>query len=287
MCYGLPSIKEAMLRSPGQYRFLVHTDSVDLLTPYFTGMNVEFLNVPDGSDNHHKMGNCHREAFDWADVGEYVIPMTADLVFSRECFAAASKRFADGKKLIVCAASRCLLRGEEPPIGASSKELLSWTVDNSHPSIRELYWGTGRSGVPWSIYFKTAHGIVLRGLHLHPFAVVKHEGLNYHGVNIDESLASEFSTDEIHVVTDKNELALAELSPPDRLFQIYHRPMNEKSVFKWALDHTNRRHHWLFGHRIVIQGTDKGTSDLAPCQYILDKLSYARVFCYGKEAVAA
>lgn len=124
----------------------------------------------------------------------------------------------------------------------------------------------------------------MRGLHLHPFAVVNRSGLNFIGVNVDETLAEEFSTDEIHVVVSKDELALAELSPPDRLFVLYDSPIDEKRVFKWGVEHSNRRHHWFFSHRIVIQGTDKGISDIAPCQGILDKLRHSRVFCYGREA---
>jgi len=282
--YGLPSIKAAMAQHPADYSFLVHTDSLDELVPHFEGLRAVFRVVPDGEDGFHKLGNCHRDAFEYAEIGEYVIPLTADLVLSRECFAAVSSRFASGKKLIACAATRCLLRDWEPPIGERASILLDWTMANRHPAIRELFWGTGTSGCPWSLYFKTDNGIIMRGLHLHPFAVVNRSGLNFIGVNVDETLAEEFSTDEIHVVVSKDELALAELSPPDRLFVLYDSPIDEKRVFKWGVEHSNRRHHWFFSHRIVIQGTDKGISDIAPCQGILDKLRHSRVFCYGREA---
>jgi len=282
--YGLPSIKAAMAQHPAGYSFLVHTDSLDELVPHFEGLRATFRVVPDGEDGFHKLGNCHRDAFEYAEIGEYVIPLTADLVLSRECFAAVSSRFASGKKLIACAATRCLLRDWEPPIGERASILLDWTMANRHPAIRELFWGTGTSGCPWSLYFKTDNGIIMRGLHLHPFAVVNRSGLNFIGVNVDETLAEEFSTDEIHVVVSKDELALAELSPPDRLFVLYDSPIDEKRVFKWGVEHSNRRHHWFFSHRIVIQGTDKGISDIAPCQGILDKLRHSRVFCYGREA---
>jgi len=275
-----------MQQFPGRYRFLVHTDRRDLLAADFAGLDVTFKPVLGGSDNHHKMGNCHRDAFVCAELGEYVLPLTADIVLSKECFAAAAQRFEEGKRLIVCAATRCLVRGSEPPIGVDARQLLDWTMSNAHPSVRELFWGTGRSGVPWSLYFKTEHGTVLRGMHLHPFAVVKHAGLSYSGVNIDETLAMEFSTADIHVVVSPDEMALAEISPPDRLFVLFGR-LDEKSVFKWALGHTNEWHHWLFKHRIVIQGTDQGTTDIAPCRVILDKLHYARFFCYGKDGKVA
>jgi len=281
--YGLPSLKAAMSHSPGEYRFLVHTDAPEILTPHFEGLSAEFRVVPESKDDHHALGNCHRAAIEYATPGDYVVPGTGDIVYSREVFSSMSKRFAEGKKLIICAASRCLLQDWEPPIGATAEKLLDWTMANRHPTIRELFWGTGTSGCPWCLYFKTDHGIILRGLHLHPLGVVKRAGLKFHGVNVDETLASEFSRDDIHVVTAKEELALAELSPPDRLFALYNTPIDVKRVFKWAVEHSNRRHHWLFSHRIVIQGTDKGISDIAPCNHILEKLKFTRIFCYGTE----
>lgn len=281
--YALPSIKAAMGHAHATFRFLVHTDDATQLAPDFEGLRVEFRPPPTGADNFHRLGNCHREVLQEAGVGEYVALLNADIVLSRECFAAATRKFYKGKKLIICAATRTLLGDVPPPIDAPARQLLDWTMAYAHPCIKELFWGVGRCREAWSLYFQTEHGIVLRGLHLHPLAVVKHEGLGFTGVNIDETLAKEFNTDEIHVVTAADELALAELSPPERLFPL-DKIIDRSVIFNWATIHCNDQHRWFFSHRIVIQGTDKGSTDIEPCNDVLNKFEWQRA--YEKSKIA-
>ncbi len=51
---------------------------------------------------------ANREALELAEPGEAVAFINADMVCSREIFAASERRFAEGKRLIMMAASRTL-----------------------------------------------------------------------------------------------------------------------------------------------------------------------------------
>jgi hypothetical protein len=201
---------------------------------------------------------------------------------NREVFAASEARFKQGKNLIVCAATRCLLKPPNtPPIGASAKDLLAWTIGIFHPSVAECVWGTGRTLIPWAIYFRSEQGIVIRGFHLHPLAFPKYKGLTFEGTSLDEHLIEMFTEEQTHVVTTPDELALAELSPSERVFRTTPEPFTEKTAFVWAQHRARPRHRWLFTHRIVISGTGENMQDIEPCETILKKLSYTSTEFYN------
>jgi hypothetical protein len=68
-------------------------------------------------------------------------------------------------------------------------------------------------------------------------------------------MVNSYTRDEVHVVTDPSEMALAEVSPADRVFPTQRVPMSERSVADWAARHAIDRHRWFFrDNPIVIQG---------------------------------
>jgi hypothetical protein len=82
-----------------------------------------------------------------------------------------------------------------------------------------------------------------------------------------------YSPDEVHVVTDPDEAALVESTPPERRDYLLPRPMTEEDVARWAKRRTLDIHRWFFSHRIVIQGDGKDVGDVVACDRILDLLS--------------
>src|SRR5258707_15162798 len=154
--YALPALRAALAYSNTDYRLIIHTNEADLLKPHIGDLSVAFKPIikkkqkvdcvgptKDVTD-HVYYGNCHREVIDLARPGECVMLMNADIVVSREVFVAAEARFRQGKKLVVCTASRCLLKPPEtPPIGAPARKLLEWTIGVLHPSVAACFWGIG------------------------------------------------------------------------------------------------------------------------------------------------
>lgn len=264
---ALPAIKAAAGGIGGRLRFVVHTDQPFALTEALAGLERVVRPVPPGPNAHHSAGLANREALDLARPGECVAFINADMVGSVEIFAAAERRFAQGKRLIMMAASRTL--GGEPPIGAASADLLDWTMRFPHPAIVECCWPTGRSVIPWCLYFERGDDVVLHGFHLHPFAVMKDRHIAFQGATIDCDLADNFAREEIHLITDPTEAAFAELSPPDRVFPLIPQPLTATDVATWARYHATPLHRWLFGQRIGIRGNAADLGDEIVCNQIL------------------
>ncbi len=279
--YVLPSLRVAIKEAGVHAHLIVHTEDQRVyiaayMMPY-NELEIELRTPPHTSNQHVTYGNCHRDVIRSARPGDRIMLMNADIVVSRETFSACEQRFAEGKGLIVAAATRCLFKpGVVPEIGAKARDLLAWSLLVKHPSVAQCFWGTGHTMIPWAIYFQSDSGVVIRGFHLHPLAFIKRDDLTFHGTSLDEHLVEEFSEDESHVVTSPDEFGLAELSPPAYLFKLLTRPMTEKTVYNWAMHRATARHRWLFKHRIVVSGTGDDQSDVEPCNLILEKLRWAR-----------
>jgi hypothetical protein len=251
---ALPAVVAAQGGISGNARLIVHTDKPvlvqQLLGGAFRGSIVR--EVPPGKTPHESFGHAHREALQFAADGECVAFINADMVGSIELFSAAEKRFLAGKRMIMMAGSRTV--GGDAPIGAKSADLLRWAMQHRHPAIQECFWGSGRSGTPWAIYFERGDDIVLHGFHLHPFAVMKDRHLKFEGKTIDVDLADNFKWDEIHLVTDPDEASFAEISPPERVFPLRSRAIGVVDIADWAKRHATPLHRRLFAQQIRIKG---------------------------------
>lgn len=252
--YGFPSIQSALKRSGSKARFLIHTDSQNVLAGHLADYDVIFRPIPKGRSPHDVLGDAHLAAIDLADQGEALAFMCSDMVMSVEAFLVAEKRFAEGKRMIMNAASRTY--GAIPPVGAASRDLLRWTMEHRHPITEQCFWG-GSSSVPWALYFQRGDNIVLHGFHLHPFACIKDRPLSFKGTTADFDLAACYERKEIHVVTDADEMSMCEVSPLSRMFPKRPLPTTVEDVGVWAFHHAIDIHRWFFReHGIVIAGGD-------------------------------
>jgi hypothetical protein len=226
------------------------------------------------------LGYCHQQAISRANPSEAVAIINADFSISVETFSACEQRFAAGKKLIMAAATRTLSK-HKPPIGAKSRDLLAWVWANRHPVMTEAIWGSGRSRTLSCLHFVDGDVVVVRAFHLHPIAFVRQAGLSFAGITIDDGLIDCFARDEVHVVTDPDELALAECSPADYSGSGFRDiVITPEHVALWAnkVKGPNRvrvtaAHKWLFTHRISIKGAGKEIGDTAVAQEILGLLN--------------
>jgi hypothetical protein len=266
-----PAIKFAASRISGRLRFIVHTDSPARIDAALGVFGRQLLPVPPGVTPHHSLGAAHRGAIASTALGEAIAFINADMVPSIECFAAAEARFQQGKRLVMTAGTRTLST-ERPPIGSSARGLLSWAWQHRHPWIVGCTWGEGRTNLPSLLHFRSGGNVVLRGFHLHPFAVLKEKDFGFRRDTIDHDLMDAFSKDEIHVVTDADELGFAEMSPRERDFG-YGRTISVQSIAAWATRGASPTHRWLFQHRIVLAGKPGDEiGDTAICRQILAQL---------------
>lgn len=268
----LPCLKAAIAEGvSGRVRFVIHTDDPYDLQLALEGFEAEFPPVPIHALDSHLPGVCNREALKWAQHSEVVAFVNADMACSVELFKAAEARFSAGKRMFVLAATRTI--GDVPYIGMKSRDLLAWTMRHPHPSIQECFWKIGHSNCPWAVYFKSGETVTLHGFHLHPFAVINDRDMRF-GASIDKDLFECFTHEEIHVVTDADECAFAEMSPPERVFPLlqHEKRLCVKSIVKWARSNATPVHRWLFQHPIAVIGDGKNSGAMAVCNEILGDL---------------
>lgn len=268
-------------RDSMRVRYVVQTDDPVAVARALAGFEVTLVPPPPPDAPYLAFVAAHRHGLDNARLGERVCITNADMVMSVEALSACEARFRQGKRAIIAASTRTVaptmrrlpsnlnpfalgwdnLRGVVGPEPMTSRDLLAYTMRRPHKVIRACFWGTGRCHLPWGVYFRQGDNIVLRGFHLHPFAVVKDRDLSFQNT-VDLAMVDHFSREEMHVVTNADEMALAEMSGPDKTFDDNDWAIDTTAVLSWALRGAGPTHWWNFTHRICVQGDpDEVTSD--------------------------
>jgi hypothetical protein len=255
------SVRAATTRVQGRVRLLVYTDRRDFLRAAFRGLDVEFRVVVADPNAYIAMGNCHRDALANAAPGEIVILMCADQVISGDALAATESLIAAGKRAIFCAGPRVLARPVDAPAGADAACLLQWALAHRHPWTRELIWATGHARALSLVYFEGPDSVAVHGFHLHPFAVLNDRPLTFHRPTLDCDLVDCFTRDEIHVVTQPDELSTIEISPAEKMIPLAKERFYVGDIAAWAHVNASPMHRWLFEHRIVLSGDGEDCGD--------------------------
>jgi hypothetical protein len=263
-CY--PSLSVALGAVHGNLRIILHTDAPELAR-LFRHYEVDVRPV-DGSA-HSAMSRAHRDAIAYAESGAAIAFLSADVICSRECFAAAERRFDQGYRAVLCSGTRTVgpLFGNKPPLGMAARELLEWSMAHAHPIVQQCFYPHGKNAIPSTLYFTDGTNIIMRAFHLHPFAVVKDRPLSF-TQTIDSNLADCFTLAQTHVVTDADELALAEITPIGKRQALLPYAMNHQYIAWWLKKYGSERHREQFKARIVIRGGADTACD-APAQEIL------------------
>lgn len=257
---AIERLREAY-RGSVRVRFVIQTDDPARVGAQVAARGFEVTTLPAPAPNAPYLAfvAAHRHAIETARENERIALMNADMVMSIEALAASEGRFRQGKRAIIAAGTRTKAPTKSfwtdrfGPRPMLSRDLLTWTMRHAHTITKQCFWGEGRCHLPWGVYFRDGDSIVLRGFHLHPFAVVKDRDLPFKNT-VDLALVDNYTRDEMHVVTDPDEMALAEMSPPDKVFADNEWPIDATAIFSWALRGAGPTHWWNFGHRICIQG---------------------------------
>lgn len=232
---------------------VIYTDDRPAITEAAKGFCIECRTVPQSGDKYRQLGDVHRDALKYAPPQCKIMLLTADMIVSREVFAASNKCFEEGKRAIVVGPSRTLPKGDIKP-GMASRELLAWSMSNAHPFTKQTFFG-GRALPPSTMRFTKGDNITMRGFHLHPLAVFKDRKIIFKGT-LDQDLLNNYERQYIHVVTDADEMAAAEISPANMKFGLAPRPVGVDEIVNWANRQCNPMNWWLSTHRIVLAGKD-------------------------------
>lgn len=251
-----------------EVHYVIHTDSPEEISLALAGAELTVLPVPFGY-GYSRFGAAHAEALALAGADDRVALMGADQIISCEYFRAMEARFAQGYKA-VCGLGHRTCAADYPGQPVSAAALNRWAMTHAHPIIRELFWGTGKSGCPSLLFFQEGDSIVMRAFGLGPLGFIKDRYLSFEGT-IDNDLASNYDKHEIHVVTECDELATATVDHPDNTHGVFPHPITAQHVAAWAALHTNEIHKWFFTHRIRVQGNGE-CGDAAVVEEILKEI---------------
>ncbi len=175
-------------------------------------------------DRFTRMTACHEVALrDAADAGAALIFLSPDIVMSEGTLGAVARRHASGSRAVVCAGLRLdrerfvtTLERRQGPHAIPARELVSMALKELHPFTRlHMVDGTHGPRRPVSAYWNVSgEGILARCFYMHPLMVdpVRRD------VMPDGTIDQHFvvhacpAREQIHVVTDSDELAVFEMS---------------------------------------------------------------------------
>jgi hypothetical protein len=237
-------------------RYVVQTDDPVAVATALAGYEMTLVPPPTeirARNPMRAMATAHAHGIQMARTNERVVLLNADIMVSTEAFVAMERQFRSGKKCIVTCGTRTLPGFLGPPGPLRSRQLHAWSMRHPHPITMSCFWGSGKCHLPWGVYFREGKSIILRAFHLHPFAVVKDRPLKFDGT-IDMDLADSYQHDEIHVVTDIDEMAIVEMSPKTKGLGDNPWNIDVGQILAWALRGARPMHWWNFRHRICVQG---------------------------------
>lgn len=260
---------DAMIRFAGKpdLRMVFHGDKP------FHEMHPTWMFIKtEQKDNFQTFIDAHKEVLSFCRDGDTFVPLAADLIPSTNALAFSLQNLTAQTRLIACAGVRTLPSAESPP-WSNSAELQSWAWDHRHPLEQVCLW-PAKSAIPSRLYFESDNGVIQRGFHLHPFACrITDEVTNRFKGTVDDEFVNQFPLSQIHVVTDPSQMALIEISPPDK-------PRFEKDnctpewIAQWANRKANETHKWFFSHRISVRGdAPMGETETSVCADIAKGLT--------------
>lgn len=251
----LDSHVDALANYDGDVRYLLYSDDPDRVGAEIarrTGRPIEQRPLKRFNSHYSMLLRCHADALAHAR-GDIVVLTNADILLSAEAFAAIQARIGAGFKVVMCCGTRTDPK-EAPPRPASGPALCEWAVKNMHQITKDLIWGEGCTTTPSFMYFRSGDSVVMRAFHLHPIGVLADREFQVEK-SIDWNLGNNVGRDEIHVVTDPAEMAMAEISAPSKEFARLAQRYRMRDVLAWSVKATNDLHWWLLQHSIRLTGT--------------------------------
>lgn len=258
----MPALSAALgLTNPALEKLLIiHTDDRErALKAVGDAWSTQILPVPAGDGKFGSMSDAHREAVKLSREWDYLVFLTADLVMSPSTLASAEARFSNGKFCFTLMGMRVCYKGERPPWRKGGAELLRWGWQRRHPMTKECTWPDGRSADLWRMYFTNGSSVVCRLCLPHPLVIIVGSNPVQFKPTVDVSVVNNFTPDQIHLVTDPNEAALIELSPPDKEF-IMAETMEDRLHGRSTISVPSveplihSMHKYMLTHRIVVVG---------------------------------
>lgn len=255
--YTIPALRQAINERKGGEppTFLVYSNDRQPFEEACQGYSVKGFSLDFASDQHPfpVFIQCHKHAMEYVPGNALLALFNADIVTSKECFAAADRALTGQKRVIMSAGVRAVDDQDHVPIGATADHLAEWIWNNRHPITSANIWAAGCSRLPTMIYFDDGYHVAMHGFHLTPMFIVKDRPLTFTGT-IDDDVVESYQPEEIVYLTGR-QASFAELSPRGKKHGVGASLMNVKTVVDFGLGKLRPCHVENFRHRFSIKGT--------------------------------
>jgi hypothetical protein len=260
---GLPALQRAVAALEATHgvdaRLVVHTDQPDKVRGA-TSLKVECRPVPVGLRDFDSMSQGHREVMAMGLRWDVVVPLTADTVISEQGLSYCARVLEDLQlRAVLVAVPRTLQQGRVPDT-ADAAGLMAWSWANRHPAVAEATWPEGRSRDLSRTFFEAEGTVVTRQALPHPLAIrVDGRPLRF-TPTVDANLIQCFDPTEMHMTPNCRELALIEMSPPDKPFDVVEGTMARR-LASGALVIPDPVQRWCLNHKVTLVGTPRDCAD--------------------------
>lgn len=263
---ALPTLQLAAANVVGERLLVVHTDRPHQVA----GMSSEVLPIEaraihvSGDGYYVTMSNAHRDVIAMARPGDAVVIMPADAVISANALAACAAAFARGKKVVAVCPVRAFDDAGRPPV-EDPRALLEHAWLNRHHIVRNSTWpGDGGGHELHRIFFDGGADVVARQWLPHPLAFLADGRAVTFGNSPDlDLIGNNFRPDEVHVVTDPDEMAFVALEPRSRMLAP-EPPISERL----RGERLSPLQLWMLSHRVCIRGRDVALGDAAAVAHL-------------------
>jgi hypothetical protein len=212
---------------------------------------------PDSTEPHQLMTNCYCDGIECAsEFDAPVIFLTADIIVAVGTFAAIQRQLAAGRRAVMTVGPRLRLdtvasifekrtREDGGLLAVTKRELASLAMTYMHPFCEcHLVAGDSEFFIPANLIWRVDQaGLLFHCLHLHPLMVYPREKVGNFYSTIDDEFVSLTcpDPDDIHVVVDSDELAIAEVTSAQRVLGGPRRN-RPNEVLAWAWVHSTPQH---------------------------------------------
>jgi hypothetical protein len=264
----LPALREA-LHFEFDTTIVAHTDRPQrLIEACANGPEIRVHQIPNQGQWFQRMSYAHRQMLQHTDIGDAVMLLTADMVIDSLVFDGCRRAFDQGRKLVVCNATRAIAE-DWPGMNdfTMPNDLSRWGWEHRHQMTRDATWPDGKAQEMPRVYFESGDNVVCRAHMPHPLAVLIDGRPLPFTATVDSDLIANFRPEEIHVVTDPDDMAVIELSPRDKRHpsRDADEPLVQTDTRIADRYHTQHLaypiYRWVLGHRIVVKGANVDCGD--------------------------